>query len=141
MTRWKERYQMNSNDSPENSGKNTTVTSNGLPIKKPSVSIIKLEKEDLSAYARQYVNKSDLLYQLASNITPIDGFEDFLIHGQPDVVEYESTNGQWIQLTPEEFAKTIKNDPEYNGGNVRLLACKSGMLDNVMDLPSSLRIS
>ena len=111
MTRRKERYQMNSNDSPENSGKNTTVTSNGLPIKKPSVSIIKLEKEDLSAYARQYVNKSDLLYQLASNIAPIDGFEDFLIHGQPDVVEYESTNGQWIQLTPEEFAKTIKNDP------------------------------
>lgn len=92
--------------------------------------IFKLEKEDLSAYARQYVNKSDPLYELASKIKPLNDFEDFLIHGQPNLVEYETTNGQWIQLTAEDYAEALKQDEEYHGGNIRLLACKSGMLND-----------
>lgn len=42
--------------------------------------------------AKQYVSKDDKLYKLANNIKPIDGYDDFLIHGQPNLVEYESKN-------------------------------------------------
>ena len=93
--------------------------------------LVKLEKSNnLSAYARQYINKSDQLYELANSIKPIDGFEDFIIHGQPHIVEYETNLGEWIQLTPKDFADSLSLDKEYHGGNIRLLSCKSGMLDD-----------
>lgn len=106
------------------------IRENNEDIRNSSKIIFKLEKEDLSAYARQYVNKSDPLYELASKIKPLNDFEDFLIHGQPNLVEYETTNGQWIQLTAEDYAEALKQDEEYHGGNIRLLACKSGMLND-----------
>lgn len=92
--------------------------------------LTKLGKDELLSYARQYINKTDPLYESANSIKPLEGFEDFLIHGQPNLVEYETTNGQWIQLTPEDYAESLRLDKEYHGGNIRLLSCKSGMLDD-----------
>ena len=93
-------------------------------------SLLKLERDDLFAFSRKYLNKSDPLYKLVENVKPEDGYEDFVIHGQPDFVEYETTNGQWIQLTASEYAEALQNDIEYHGGNIRLLAYKSGMLND-----------
>lgn len=42
----------------------------------------------------------------------------------------EYKHGQWIQLTPEDYAESLRLDKEYHGGNIRLLSCKSGMLDD-----------
>lgn len=93
--------------------------------------LVSLGHEDLSVFARVYVNKDDPLYELSKSIKPIDGFEDFMIHGQPNLVEHETNNGQWVQYTPQDFADfLIEEKDEYHGGNIRLLSCKSGMLDD-----------
>ena len=103
---------------------------NDIRSENAGLSLIRLEKDDLSVLARAYVNKDDQLFRYAESIKPIEGFEDFVIHGKPNLVEYETTNGQWIALTPRDFADALRNDPKYLGGNIRLLSCKSGMLDN-----------
>lgn len=94
------------------------------------VSIIKLERDDLSSVARAYMNKDDKAFIAADKITPVEGYEDFLIHGQPDRVEHQTTSGTWVEYSPEEFAEVLKRDPGYKGGNIRLLSCKSGLLDD-----------
>lgn len=100
-------------------------------LKNTRTLLLKLGREDLIAFSRIYVNKNDPFYELLKSIKPIKGFEDFMIHGQPNLVEYETTNGQWIQYTPQDFADFLREDKNgYTGGNIRLLACKSGMLDN-----------
>ncbi len=91
--------------------------------------LLKMSREDLGALARAYVNRDDLCFSIASKIEPKPGFEDFLIHGQPDRVEHQTVNGQWVEYSPQEFADIIRNDPEYHGGNIRLLACQSGQLN------------
>lgn len=93
--------------------------------------LINLGKEDLSVFARTYINKDDPLYELSKSIKSIEGYEDFMIHGQPNLVEHETNNGQWVQYTPQDFADFLKEEKnEYHGGNIRLLSCKSGMLDD-----------
>lgn len=60
-----------------------------------------------------------------------EGFEDFMIHGQPNLVEHRANNGQWVQYTPQDFADLLREDTAgYHGGDIRLLSCKSGMLDD-----------
>lgn len=56
--------------------------------------LVNLGCEDLTAFARVYVNKDNPLYELSKSIKPIEGFEDFMIHGQPNLVEHETNNGQ-----------------------------------------------
>ncbi len=102
-----------------------------IVIEKAQKILVALGREDLSAFARIYVNKDDPLYELSKSIKPIEGFEDFMIHGQPHLVEHETTNGQWIQYSPQDFADFLREDrSEYHGGNIRLLSCKSGMFDD-----------
>ena len=91
--------------------------------------LLKMSREDLGVLARAYMNRDDLCFPIASKIEPKPGFEDFLIHGQPNKVEHQTVNGQWVEYSPQDFADIIRNDPEYHGGNIRLLACQSGRLD------------
>lgn len=102
-----------------------------IPIENTQKILVALGREELSAFARIYVNKDDPLYELSKSIRPIEGFEDFMIHGQPHLVEHETTNGQWMQYSPQDFADFLREDrAEYHGGNIRLLSCKSGMLED-----------
>lgn len=80
--------------------------------------------------SRYYVNHSDQLYKNLLNVTPINGYEDFAVHGVPEesMVEYETTSGESTRYTAKELAVMIREDPEYKGGNVRLLSCGAGSL-------------
>jgi len=62
------------------------------------------------------------------NVKPINGYEDFGVHGVPEEskIEYETTNGISTKYSGTEFAKILKNDPDYHGGKVRLLSCGAG---------------
>lgn len=87
------------------------------------------EKNNMpEALSRIHVNKSDQLYKNLLKVKPIDGFEDFAIHGllEESKVEYETNNGIIQQLTAKEYANVIKSDPSYKGGNIRLLSCGMG---------------
>jgi hypothetical protein len=102
-----------------------------LTTEKAQNILVALGRDELSAFARIYVNKNDPLYELSKSIKPIEGFEDFMIHGQPNLVEHETTNGQWLQYSAQDFADFLLEDRnEYHGGNIRLLSCKSGMFDD-----------
>lgn len=80
------------------------------------------------ALAGKYVNKSEQLYKNLQKVKPIEGYEDVAIHGEPgeSMVVYDTTSGITTKYTAGEFAEIIKVDPEYHGGNIRLLSCGAG---------------
>lgn len=77
--------------------------------------------------ASRYFNSSDILYEYSKKVKPIDGYEDIAIHGDWSGFSINDSNGNEIEsYTPKEFAEILKEDPNYRGGNVRLLSCETG---------------
>lgn len=77
--------------------------------------------------ASRYFNSSDILYEYSKKVKPIDGYEDIAIHGDRSGFSINDSNGNEIEsYTPKEFAEILKEDPNYHGGNVRLLSCETG---------------
>ena len=83
---------------------------------------------DLIPLARNYVNHTDRLFENLKHVKPVEGYEDFGVHGDPEnsVVTYQTNNGVNTQYSGREFAGVIKSDPSYHGENVRLLSCGAG---------------
>lgn len=77
-----------------------------------------------------FVNKTEKLYRYAKNIPPIDGYEDFTCHADPDSFYIdlvgEGRDEDFFKLTPEEYAVRIKNSTTYQGGNIRIISCQAG---------------
>ena len=77
-----------------------------------------------------YMNSSDALYQYSKKIKAIDGFEDMVIHGDKFGFEIRDKDGNTAAVyTPREFADILKQDPNYHGGNIRLISCETGIED------------
>lgn len=78
--------------------------------------------------SRAYINHGDKLYENLQNVEPINGYEDFAVHGVPEesLVEYETTTGEMVRYNAKEAADMIREDPSYQGGNIRLLSCGAG---------------
>lgn len=77
--------------------------------------------------ASRYFNSSDILYEYSKKVKPIDGYEDIAIHGDWSGFSINDSNGNEIEsYTPKDFAEILKEDPNYHGGNVRLLSCETG---------------
>lgn len=77
-----------------------------------------------------FVNKAEQLHRFAQKIQPIDGYEDFTCHADPDNF-YIDVGGKgnaddFLTLTPEEYAERIKASNTYKGGNVRIISCQAG---------------
>lgn len=80
-----------------------------------------------------YVNSSDNLFEYAKEITPIEGFEDQIIHGDKLGFEIRGLDGETVsKYTPREFAEILKEDPNYHGGNIRLISCETGAKDGIV---------
>lgn len=78
----------------------------------------------------KYINSSDDLYEIAKNIKPIDGYEDIVIHGDSTGFEIRGKDDVTVsQYSPREFADILREDPNYHGGNIRLISCESGKGD------------
>ena len=82
------------------------------------------------AALRNYVGPHDRLYELLKHVKPIDGFEDFGCHGNPYYIEIDTNNGQTVKYNAKQFADTIRSDPEYHGGSIRLLSCTTGLKED-----------
>lgn len=92
------------------------------------------EKGDIikAEAASRYVNTSDELYKNAKKIVPIDGYEDITIHGDKHGFEIRALDDRKSEIyTPREFAEILKEDPNYHGGNIRLIACETGAKDAI----------
>ena len=82
----------------------------------------------------RFVNNKEKLYRYAAKVKPIDGFEDFTCHADPNGF-YIDMNGEekeedYVWLTPKEYAEVIRNSNTYKGGNIRILSCQSGALED-----------
>ncbi len=78
----------------------------------------------------RYVNSSDDIYVNSAKIKPISNFEDMVIHGDAFGFQINDKDGNPIDnYNALEFANIIKEDPNYRGGNIRLISCESGSLE------------
>lgn len=100
--------------------------------KKEIIAIDEAKNELASLSTRVHINKKDALYTNVQNVKPISNYNDFAIHGEPAIqkVMYETTNGKTTYFTARDYADIILNDPEYDGGKVRLLSCGMGNKEN-----------
>ena len=81
----------------------------------------------------RYVNSSEKLYQYAKNIKPIDSFEDQVIHGDKYGFEINDLEGlAAAEYSAKEFADILKSDPNYHGGNIRLISCNTGADEGIV---------
>lgn len=80
--------------------------------------------------SRLYLDKNDQLYKNLQNVKPIEGYEDFGSHGNPNTLDIKTNTGEWQQYNAEEFADILRADPEYHGGDIRLLVCNAGTLED-----------
>ena len=63
----------------------------------------------------------------ASAAEPEAGFQDVIIHGTPD--DFGNSPGSWDNggnLSPQQLGQQIANDPNYEGGPLRLISCGTG---------------
>ena len=75
----------------------------------------------------RYINSSDPIYEYASRIQRIEGYEDQVIHGDSYGFEINDLDGKTaVQYTAQEFADVLREDPNYHGGNIRLISCETG---------------
>jgi len=84
----------------------------------------KNEDRDILTLSTRYLNKNDSLYEYSKKIKPLDGFEDVVTHGDPVSLVFKDGDGKESNVSAEEFVKILKSDPNYKGGNVRLVACQ-----------------
>lgn len=80
---------------------------------------------DILKLSTKYLNKNDSLYEYSKNIKPIPEFEDIVTHGDPISLIFKNADGTESNVSAEEFVGILKQDPNYTGGNIRLIACQT----------------
>lgn len=102
--------------------------------KKSAIEKIGFSKEYAVAGIK-YTNHMERLHKYAETVEPIDGFEDVVIHSDGLLFAWKDLNAEtWqegeIEISAVAFARMLKDDPNYHGGNIRLIACGAGRYDN-----------
>ena len=81
-------------------------------------------EDDILKLGIRYLNKNDELFINAKKIKPLEGFEDIVTHGDPISLVFKDADGGESNVSAEEFVNILMNDPNYKGGNIRLIACQ-----------------
>ena len=76
-----------------------------------------------------YISEHDDLYRNATKVEPIDGYEDIVIHADKNKFYSYNMLGHEFEFTPTEMASIIKQSRDYNGGDIRLIACEAASKD------------
>ena len=74
----------------------------------------------------RFLNKIDPLWENAGKITPIEGYQDIICHGDQFGFVWKNADGIESIISANEFAQILKDSPVYNGGPIRLVACEAG---------------
>ncbi len=74
----------------------------------------------------RFLNRMDPLWENASKIEPIEGYQDIVCHGDTISLIYKDAYGNEVNVSVYEFAEILKNSPAYEGGPIRLIACEAG---------------
>lgn len=68
--------------------------------------------------------EGDPLIQNSQNVIPKDGFFDVALHGSPTAVAFGTNEAN---MSPRLLASVIRHSENYNGENIRLLSCFTGL--------------
>ncbi|WP_155856147.1 hypothetical protein [Cellulomonas sp. URHD0024] len=63
-------------------------------------------------------------------VAPKDGFYDVGLHGNPNSVFLRAADGTDVAVDHRVLADLIRRQPDYDGGPVRLLSCRTGARDD-----------
>jgi hypothetical protein len=72
-----------------------------------------------------FVGKTDLLYEHAQRIKPLDGYDDFVCHATADTFLIYSGNEE-IKMPAKEYAEHIKASSSFHNRPIRIISCQSG---------------
>lgn len=67
---------------------------------------------------------NDLLVERSLKVTPKEGFFDVAMHGSPSAVGFGTREAN---MSPRLLASVIRHSEGYNGENIRLLSCNTGL--------------
>jgi hypothetical protein len=68
--------------------------------------------------------EGDPLIENSQNVIPKDGFFDVALHGSPTAVAFGTNEAN---MSPRLLASVIRHSENYNGENIRLLSCYTGL--------------
>ena len=74
----------------------------------------------------RFLNRMDPLWENASKIEPIEGYQDIVCHGDKISLIYRDAYGNEVNVSVYEFAEILKNSPVYEGRPIRLIVCEAG---------------
>ncbi len=88
--------------------------------------------DDIASLSLRFMSNRDTLYQNIQNVPPLEGYEDIACHADPYGFGFvDPDTGETVQEVSAKFlVDRIKESGKYQGGDVRLLACSSGKLDD-----------
>lgn len=69
--------------------------------------------------------KNDPLIKRSLKVTPKEGFFDVAMHGSPTAVGFGTRE---VNMSPRLLASVIRHSEDYNGENIRLLSCNTGLI-------------
>lgn len=92
---------------------------------KTQKTVVKSKDSGILKLGSRYLNKNDSLYEYAANITPLSGFEDIVTHGDPISLIFKDSDGIESNVSAKEFVEILRKDPNYKGGNIRLISCQA----------------
>lgn len=92
-------------------------------------SVEKSKKNDIIKLQINLFDTSDPLYIEAFSMEEEDNFENVCMHGSPKSVQM-MIHGKPKNFTALEFAEYLRNSKNYNGQNLKLLACSAGKGEN-----------
>ena len=93
--------------------------------------IIKVDK-DVAQASQKYLNKNDMLYINSKNIKQLKGYEDIVCHGDRYSLVFKDMNGDESNVSAKEFVDILKQNPDYKGGNIRLIAREVGAGEGIV---------
>lgn len=95
----------------------------------------KSREDDAQALSPRYLNNQTALYRNVENMEPLPGFEDVAIHSDGWSFSYTDANGDdsrrsgETDVSAKELADMLRENPNYNGGDIRLVACSAGRFE------------
>lgn len=78
----------------------------------------------------EFLHHASDLAAYAQKIEPIDGYQDFVLHGGKYGFENQNADGKMLNtFSVAEFCRTVQEKGLWNGGPIRLIACETGAED------------
>lgn len=82
---------------------------------------------DMLTLGHTYLNRSTDLYKYMEKVKPIEGYEDVAIHSDGISFSYrDADDKKETDVSVAEFAEFIRENPNWEKGPIRLLACSAG---------------